>query len=147
MPGDWSGTISDDTQLTLATCESVIAAGGVRPEEVANAFISWYRAGRITGIGASTLKALRELDGGMHWALAGAKGEMSAGNGAAMRVAPLAFLLDPAVPSARSPGRFSARTLARPRSTQATCEESAASRKSGRSRPILQNLRRDAPAR
>jgi ADP-ribosylglycohydrolase len=47
-------------------------------------------------VGASTLKALRDLDAGAHWALAGAKGERAAGNGAAMRIAPLAFHLDPA---------------------------------------------------
>src|SRR5438552_12980525 len=48
-------------------------------------------------MGSSTLKALHDLDAGLHWALAGAKGEMSAGNGAAMRIAPLAFHLDPTV--------------------------------------------------
>ncbi len=91
---DWS--ISDDTQLTLATCESIIRAGEVSPEQIAAGFVLWFRARRITGIGASTLKALRDLDAGAHWALAGARGEMSAGNGVAMRIAPLAFLLDPA---------------------------------------------------
>jgi ADP-ribosylglycohydrolase len=91
---DWS--ISDDTQLTLATCESIIRAGEVSPEQIAARFVLWFRARRITGIGASTLKALRDLDAGAHWALAGARGEMSAGNGAAMRIAPLAFLRDPA---------------------------------------------------
>jgi ADP-ribosylglycohydrolase len=39
---------------------------------------------------------MRDLATGTHWALAGARGEYAAGNGAAMRVAPLAFLLDPA---------------------------------------------------
>ena len=91
---DWS--ISDDTQLTLATCESIIETGRVSPEHIASRFVEWHRARRITGIGSSTLKALRDLDAGAHWALAGAKGEMSAGNGAAMRIAPLAFHLDPA---------------------------------------------------
>jgi len=90
---DWS--ISDDSQLTLATCESIIEAGRVSPEHIAQRFAQWYRARRITGVGASTLKALRDLDAGVHWALAGAKGERSAGNGAAMRIAPLAFHLDP----------------------------------------------------
>jgi ADP-ribosylglycohydrolase len=52
-------------------------------------------------MGAGTLKALRDLDAGVHWALAGAKGEMSAGNGAAMRIAPLAFQLDPAITEER----------------------------------------------
>ena len=90
---EWS--ISDDSQLTLATCESIIEAGKVSAEHVAERFVHWYRTRRITGMGGSTLKALRDLDAGNHWALAGAKGEMSAGNGAAMRIAPLAFHLNP----------------------------------------------------
>src|SRR5262245_47197456 len=69
--------VSDDTQLTLATCESIIEVGGVSPENIALHFRSWYRQRRISGVGASTLKALRDLDAGSHWALAGAKGEMS----------------------------------------------------------------------
>lgn len=95
----WS--ISDDSQLTLATCESIIELGHVSPEHIAQRFVQWHRARRISGIGASTLKALRDLDAGAHWALAGAKGERSAGNGAAMRVAPLAFHLDPAIAEER----------------------------------------------
>jgi len=90
---EWA--ISDDSQLTLATCESIIEAGEVSPEHIANRFVQWYRARRITGMGSSTLKALRDLDAGLHWALAGAKGERAAGNGSAMRIAPLAFHLDP----------------------------------------------------
>ena len=90
---DWF--ISDDSQLTLATCESIIETGKVSAEHIAQRFLDWYRAGRITGAGSSTLKALRDLDAGNHWALAGAKGERAAGNGAAMRIAPLAFHLDP----------------------------------------------------
>jgi ADP-ribosylglycohydrolase len=92
-PANWC--ISDDSQLTLATCEAIIDAGRVSPEHIADRFLQWYRARRITGVGASTLKALRDLDARQHWALAGAKGEMAAGNGAAMRIAPLAFALDP----------------------------------------------------
>lgn len=38
---------------------------------------------------------MRDLAAGAHWTLAGAGGESGAGNGAAMRIAPLAFLLDP----------------------------------------------------
>lgn len=88
--------ISDDTQLTLATCESIIERqGAVIPAHIAGRFVHWFRERRITGMGSSTLKALRNLDAGLHWALAGAKGEMAAGNGAAMRLAPLAFHLDP----------------------------------------------------
>jgi len=88
--------LSDDTQLTLATCQSIIERGRVDPEKLASHFLSWFLAGRIHGIGSSTLKAMRDLATGTHWALAGARGEYAAGNGAAMRIAPLAFLLDPA---------------------------------------------------
>ena len=95
-------SVSDDTQLTLATCESIIENGGVHPERLASHFATWFATGRVTGIGASTLKAMRDLVAGVHWAVAGSRGEFSAGNGAAMRVAPLAFLLDPATHADRT---------------------------------------------
>ena len=92
--GEWR--ISDDTQLTLATCEAIIECGGrVDPETIAKRFAGWFREKRLSGIGASTYKALSELAAGGHWALVGRKGVTSAGSGAAMRVAPLAFLLEP----------------------------------------------------
>lgn len=89
-------SISDDTQLTLATCESIVEVGGVNPEHIAATFAKWFTSGRVGGLGSSTLKALRDLSAGVHWALAGNRGECSAGNGPAMRIAPLAFFLDPA---------------------------------------------------
>jgi len=84
--------LSDDTQLTLATCESIVATNGVDPAHLAETFRIWFEDQRLTGLGSSTLKALRDLAAGAHWALAGARGEMAAGNGGAMRIAPLAFL-------------------------------------------------------
>jgi ADP-ribosyl-[dinitrogen reductase] hydrolase len=87
--------LSDDTQLTMATCESIIECGRVDPENLGRHFLRWFLAGRIRGMGSSTLKAMRDLAVGTHWALAGARGEFAAGNGAAMRIAPLAFLLNP----------------------------------------------------
>lgn len=99
-PREWQ--ISDDTQLTLATCEGIIEAGGVvAPAAIAARFAVWHRQRRVTGMGASTFKALTELVAGGHWALVGRKGERAAGNGAAMRIAPLAFFLDPLDLSAR----------------------------------------------
>ncbi len=95
-------SVSDDTQLTLATCESIIENGGVHAERLASHLATWFATGRVSGIGASTLKAMRDLVAGVHWALAGSRGEYSAGNGAAMRIAPLAFLLDPATPADRT---------------------------------------------
>lgn len=88
--------ISDDTQLTLATCEAIIEHNGiVEPSVIASRFASWHANRRVSGIGASTHKALSELVAGGHWALVGRKGEYAAGNGAAMRIAPLAFCLNP----------------------------------------------------
>ena len=101
--------ITDDTQLTLATCESIIERRCVDPESIASHMTDWYRRRKITGIGASTLKALVELDAGGHWAMVGAVGERSAGNGAAMRISPLSFFLDPDVASDRQTIRDVAR--------------------------------------
>ncbi|MDH6307191.1 ADP-ribosyl-[dinitrogen reductase] hydrolase [Dysgonomonas sp. PFB1-18] len=86
---DWQ--ISDDTQLTVATSEVLHNAIEIEPEKVAERFLYWYNKGKLSGLGASTLKALRELQVGGHWAIVGRSGEFAAGNGAAMRIAPLAF--------------------------------------------------------
>jgi len=45
---------------------------------------------------------MRDLAVGTHWALAGRRGEFAAGNGAAMSIAPLAFLLNPNTPQDRT---------------------------------------------
>lgn len=87
--------ITDDTQLTMATCESIIETGKVSAAGIARHLLSWYNRGKLTGLGASTLKALRDLQIGAHWALSGRSGEYAAGNGAAMRIAPLAFFVNP----------------------------------------------------
>jgi ADP-ribosylglycohydrolase len=84
--------ITDDTQLTLATVESIITEKKATPAKIAETFVRWFNKKRITGIGSSTLKALQELQVGGHWALVGRQGEYAAGNGAAMRIAPLAFI-------------------------------------------------------
>lgn len=82
--------ITDDTQLTIATIEAM-TNGRANPESISNQFLKYYQQRRITGIGASTLKALQELNAGGHWSQVGRKGEYAAGNGAAMRIAPIAF--------------------------------------------------------
>jgi ADP-ribosyl-[dinitrogen reductase] hydrolase len=95
-------SVSDDTQLALATCEAIITAREVSPASIAQQFADQFSHGVFTGLGSSTLKALRDLQVGAHWALSGARGERAAGNGAAMRIAPLAFILDPLVVSHRT---------------------------------------------
>lgn len=95
--------LSDDTLLTLATCEAIDRSGGrIEPQVIAQCFREWFEKRRLTGMGSSTLKALRDLSAGAHWALAGARGEFAAGSGAAMRAAPLAFLLDPELDDSRT---------------------------------------------
>ena len=68
-------SVSDDTQLTLATCEAVVAAREVSPAAIARQFADEFSRGRFTGLGSSTLKALRDLQVGAHWALSGARGQ------------------------------------------------------------------------
>lgn len=88
---DFDWLITDDTQLTLATCEAIYKTKTISPEKVADRFLNWYNRQALRGLGSSTLKALRDLQVGGHWALVGRSGEFAAGNGAAMRIAPLAF--------------------------------------------------------
>jgi ADP-ribosylglycohydrolase len=93
--------ISDDTLLTLATCKAIIHRQAPEPDAIAQGFTALYNSGALTGLGASTMKALIELSHGGHWALVGRKGAMSAGNGAAMRIAPVAFFINPSDESHR----------------------------------------------
>lgn len=84
--------ITDDTQLTLATIESIIKEGKAIPGSIAAQMLKYYRQRTLRGLGASTLKALTELSFGGHWSQVGRRGEYAAGNGAAMRIAPIAFI-------------------------------------------------------
>lgn len=86
----WAFT--DDTQLTLASCEALLDGRNFGPEVLGAYFVKYYQQRRLTGIGASTLKAIRELEAGGHWSQVGRSGEYAAGNGAAMRIAPFAFM-------------------------------------------------------
>lgn len=95
--GDWEipqseWQLSDDTQLSIATCEAILDRKGVFPEHIAERFLHWHQCGKLSGLGSATLQAIRGLQAGGHWALVGKKGEQAAGNGAAMRIAPLAFI-------------------------------------------------------
>ncbi len=86
---NWEFT--DDTQLTCATIEAMLEDTDLNPEILSKHLLKWYKLGRIIGIGSSTLMALQGLDVGGHWSQVGRRGEFAAGNGAAMRIAPLAF--------------------------------------------------------
>ena len=85
--------LSDDTQLTLATLEAILESGKIDPESIANKFVSHFEAGKLSGLGSASLQAIQGIRNGGHWYLVGKKGEQAAGNGSAMRIAPLAFAM------------------------------------------------------
>ncbi len=87
---DWN--ITDDTQLSLVTCEAYINNLQLTPEIVAHSLRKFYKTRKLRGAGAATIKALQELEVGGHWSQVGRRGEYAAGNGAAMRIAPVAFV-------------------------------------------------------
>lgn len=84
-----AGTWSDDTSMTLATCDSIRACGRVDTGDMLSRFRAWIDDGAyaIDGVvfdyGNTTARALAA---GM-----GCAGERDNGNGSLMRIAPLAF--------------------------------------------------------
>lgn len=86
--------ITDDTQLTLASCEALCEQQEFSPELLCKYFIRYHKEKKLNGPGSATLKALIDLEAGIHWNQAGRTGEYAAGNGAAMRIAPFAFSPD-----------------------------------------------------
>ena len=84
-----AGTWSDDTSMTLATCDSIRACGRVDVDDMRSRFRAWIDDGAyaIDGVvfdyGDTTARALV--------AGTGRAGERDNGNGSLMRIAPLAF--------------------------------------------------------
>jgi ADP-ribosylglycohydrolase len=78
------GTITDDTQLTMEVARTYEAHGRLDPAELGRRVADWLDVGR--GKGATCTRAAIRLKGGTPWFEAGVE---SAGNGAAMRVAPI----------------------------------------------------------
>jgi len=89
------GQVTDDTEMSLALARTVVANGGWNLRGVADAFVSWLRS-RPVDIGATCARGIRRY---LHQGtLEAPPNEWDAGNGAAMRVAPVALftLGDPA---------------------------------------------------
>ena len=87
-----AGSWSDDTSLTIATCDSIRRQGKVDIEDIRRRFEMWYNIGMYTPFGSA-------YDIGGTCALAISRGhgmddEYSNGNGSLMRIIPLAFVLD-----------------------------------------------------
>jgi ADP-ribosylglycohydrolase len=84
-----TGTFTDDTQLTMATAQSLLATGGrLDAEDLSGRFLT---IDHIRGIGSATRQALDALRNGVPWWEAGLEAN-SAGNGAAMRAAPVGLV-------------------------------------------------------
>lgn len=89
IPGYPMGQYTDDTQLTLATIRAICRAKQVGGAEIAREFVALWQTGEIVGPGASCSDAVHNMVGrGMSWEDAGTP-EGRAGNGTAMRAAPI----------------------------------------------------------
>ena len=88
-PGQWT----DDTQMMLMHAESIVATGRVDPEDIARRFVAWMESGEMRGPGRTTVWAIRNLRRGLSWRESGIAGPMRAGNGVAMRIAPVGLFL------------------------------------------------------
>ena len=87
--GQPAGTWSDDTSMTLATCDSIRELGHIDASDMRDKFVGWIARGEYTidGVfdyGGTTARALHTGKGG--------SGERDNGNGSLMRIAPLAFV-------------------------------------------------------
>lgn len=79
-----AGKFTDDTEMSLCIAQSIIDRQGIDPGDLADRFRAWGRIGR--GMGSATRAACRRIGDGFEWYEAGSD---SAGNGAAMRAAPV----------------------------------------------------------
>lgn len=87
------GTYTDDTQMLLGVAESLAASSGFDGADMARRFVANFDPRR--GYGPGTMRAIGALRRGVPWNEVGEKlfgGTGSFGNGAAMRVAPVAVL-------------------------------------------------------
>ena len=89
-PFGWApGEFTDDTQMSIALAESLLARGGFDPDDVWDRFMAWRRSAADCGV--LTSRALgRSSHVGSALAAHDASGGRSAANGALMRVTGLA---------------------------------------------------------
>lgn len=93
FPGSARGTVSDDTQLSLAVARSLLKNNGFSLKSLADEHIAAYRQvprtaeGVPRGWGGSTVKAVERMISGVSPRESGEKGK--AGNGVVMKMAPL----------------------------------------------------------
>jgi poly(ADP-ribose) glycohydrolase ARH3 len=88
-------TYTDDSAMTIAVAESLLASGGLVEDHLAATFAAHHQRDPDRGYGAGTDALLRRLSGGADWrqaATAQFGGAGSFGNGAAMRSAPFGLI-------------------------------------------------------
>jgi ADP-ribosylglycohydrolase len=86
-----SGQYSDDTQLARELAASLVSRRGFDPNDYARRIAVLFVEGRIVGRGLTTEQAALRIAAGVPWHAAGTPAP-AAGNGSAMRVAPLGLL-------------------------------------------------------
>ncbi|MEW5945546.1 MAG: ADP-ribosylglycohydrolase family protein [bacterium] len=87
------GMWTDDTKMALHLAESIVGSGGrVVPEDVAHGYVAWFDSGDLRGIGGATFESIMRLKSGAPWERSGKTGAYAAGNGTAMRCAPIGLI-------------------------------------------------------
>ena len=87
-----AGQYTDDTKMMLCIAESILEKGHVDPEDVAQRFVGWFDAGDLRGIGRSCLEGILNVKRRISWRESGRRGKWAAGNGTAMRIAPVGLI-------------------------------------------------------
>lgn len=94
LPNHEAGHWTDDTALTLAVADSLIACKGFNMDDLARRHVAALDEYGLMGFGISTREAIERLRQGVHWSKSGAipaKGKLlGKGNGIPMKIAPLA---------------------------------------------------------
>ena len=100
-----AGEITDDTEMTLCHVESLVSTGGlVDPENTGMRFLRLFNSDSERFMGRTTKQSLRQADESGDFQ-SGVGGEHAAGNGVAMRIAPVGLV--------HSVGRFNAEVFVR----------------------------------
>jgi len=84
-----AGQFTDDTQMMLAIAESIVEKQMVDPKDIAKKFVEWIDSGDVRGAGKACIESIERIKKGKPWDKAGKSGEFAAGNGSAMRIAPI----------------------------------------------------------
>ena len=134
------GTYTDDTEMTILLTESLLEHGSVREDRLAQAFLAGCDPAR--GYGAGTLEVLAQWRRGVAVGSAAGKlfgGQGSRGNGAAMRIAPVAVRYADAPDELREQAERSARvTHAHPLAIDAAVVQASAIAAALRSDDVLE---------